>query len=63
MRHLCQVLARQWRRMWAGSLRHPAIQRDHDEEARRWAEARARFWTDLRQAEREAEAQRVRQHP
>ena len=42
MRHLCQVLARQWRRMWAGSLRHPAIQRDHDEEARRWAEARAR---------------------
>ena len=63
MRHLCQVLARQWRRMWAGSLRHPAIQRDHDEEARRWAEARARFWTDLRQAEREAEAQRARQHP
>ena len=63
MRHLCQVLARQWRRMWAGSLRHPAIQRDHDEEARRWAEARDRFWTDLRQGEREAEAQRVRQHP
>jgi hypothetical protein len=63
MRHLCQVLARQWRRMWAGSLRHPTPQRDHGEEARRWAEARARFWTDLRQAEREAEAQRVRQHP
>jgi hypothetical protein len=49
--------------MWAGSLRHPATQRDHDEEARRWAEARDRFWTDLRQGEREAEAQRVRQHP
>jgi hypothetical protein len=63
MRRLRHVLARQWRRMWAGSLRHPATQRNHDEEARRWAEARDRFWTDLRQGEREAEAQRVRQHP
>jgi hypothetical protein len=49
--------------MWAGSLGRVAAQSDHDEEARRWAEARARFWTDLRQAEREAEAQRGRQHP
>jgi hypothetical protein len=49
--------------MWAGSLRHPATQRDHDEEARRWAEARSRFWTELRQGEREAETQRARQHP
>jgi hypothetical protein len=63
MRRLRHLLAGQWRRMWAGSLRPPATQRDDDEEARRWAEARARFWTDLRQGEREAEAQRLRQHP
>ena len=64
MRRLRHVLARQWRGMWAGSLRHPATQqRDHDEEARRWAEARSRFWTELREGEREAEAQRARHHP
>ena len=63
MRRLCQVLARQWRRMRGGSLGGVAAKRAHDEDARRWAEARSRFWTELRQGEREAETQRARQHP
>ena len=49
MRRLRQVQARQWRRVWAGSLGRLAAQRDHDE-ARQWAEKGARFWTNLRQA-------------
>jgi len=63
MRRLCQVLARHWRRMWGGSLGGIAAKRGHDADARRWAEARSRFWTELREGEREAEAQRPRRHP
>jgi hypothetical protein len=63
MRRLWQVLARQWRRMWGGSRGGITAKRDHDTDARRWAEARSRFWTELREGEREAEAQRPRRHP
>ena len=65
MRRLGQVLARHWRRMWGGSLGGIAAKRDHDEDARRWAEARSRFWTEPRRGEREAEvgAQRPRRYP
>jgi hypothetical protein len=59
MRRLWQVLAHQWRRMW-GSLGGIAAKRDHNADARRWADARSRFWTELREGEREAEAQRPR---
>jgi hypothetical protein len=63
MRRLCQVLARHWRRLWGGALGGIAAKRHDDAEARRWAAARSRFWTELREGEREAEAQRPRRHP
>ena len=49
--------------MWGGSLGGIAAMREHDEDARRWAEERSRFWTELRRGEREADAQRSRPLP
>jgi hypothetical protein len=37
-----------------------AVKTEHDEENRGWAERRARFWTEFRQGQREAEAHRSR---
>jgi chromosome condensin MukBEF MukE localization factor len=62
MRLLRRALARGWRRVWHRPLGHIA-KIDHDLDAGRWAEARARFWSELREGEREAEAQRARLRP
>ena len=38
-----------------------AVNTEHDQEGGRWAEARARFWSELREGQREAEAHSSRQ--
>jgi hypothetical protein len=43
-----------WQRL--GSF---ARKKDQDGEGGRWAEARARFWTELREGQREAEAHKL----
>jgi hypothetical protein len=59
---LRQALARWWRWPWRrdgrerGVVGPIAAKKEQDEEASRWAEARARFWTELREGQREAEA-------
>jgi chromosome condensin MukBEF MukE localization factor len=62
MRRLRRALTRVWRRLWRRPLGH-IVKIDHDLDTSRWAEARARFWTELREGEREAEAQRARLRP
>jgi len=68
-KRLRQALARRWRSLWrrAGRLRDVlgpiAAKIEGDEEARRWAEKRARFWAELREGQREAEAHRARVLP
>jgi len=50
-----ETLGRLWTSLWR--RRGPvAVEAEHDEEGRGWAEARARFWTEFRQGQREAEA-------
>jgi len=51
-----QALARHWRRFWRGTLGPIAVKKEQDEEDSRWAEARARFWAELREGQRQAEA-------
>jgi len=48
-------------RLWTSLGRHAPIpvKADH-EDGREWAEARARFWTEFRKGQREAEARRSR---
>jgi hypothetical protein len=50
---------------WWGWLRRQrdrwAAQTAQDAEAGRWIEARARFWNDLREGQREAEARHATQ--
>jgi hypothetical protein len=64
----CDVWVRCWHAIGDGcAVTHSVASppRDHDEDARRWAEARSRFWTELRRGEREPEvrAQRPRRYP
>ena len=49
--------------MWRPSPGRSVTIVDHHGDAGRWAESRARFWTEMREGEREAEAQRARRHP
>ena len=63
MRRLRRALARGWRRVWRRPLGRNIAKIDYNLDASRWAEARSRCWTELREGEREAEAQRARLHP
>jgi hypothetical protein len=55
---LREALGRLWTSLWR--RRHIAVKTDHDGKGRRGAEARARFWTEFREGQREAEAHRSR---
>ncbi len=65
---LRRMLARHWQ-WWrrAGGLRGVlgpiAAKKEVNDEARHWAEERSRFWAELREGQREAEAQRARLLP
>jgi hypothetical protein len=66
---LRQALARYWSGLFGrdgtgrGVLRRIAARKAENEERGRSAEARARFWAELRDGQREAEAQCSRLHP
>ena len=51
---LREALARRWGRLWR--MLGPSAMREMNEESTRWAEARARFWAELREGQREAES-------
>ena len=56
---LRETLLRLWALLWRG--RGPlAANTEHDDESRRRAEARAGFWSEFRQGQREADAHRSR---
>jgi hypothetical protein len=57
---LREAFARLWTLLWRG-CDSPAANTEHDGESRQRAEARARFWNEFRQGEREADAHRSRQ--
>jgi hypothetical protein len=51
---LREALARLWTSLWR--RRGPiAVKTEHDGESRRWAEARAHFWREFREGQREAD--------
>ncbi len=53
---LREALGRLWTSFW-GRRGPVAVKREHDDEkGRARAEARARFWTEFREGQREAEA-------
>ena len=53
------ALARLWRWLW----RRPgpvAAKKQPDDDGSRWADARARFWTEFREGQRQADAHSAR---
>ena len=66
---LRQTLALHWgwlwrrARTWHGILGLITAKKEQDEERSQWTEARARFWAELREGQREAEAHCSRPHP
>jgi len=52
---LREALARLWASLWRRRALI-AAKTDRNEEGGGWAEARARFWTEFREGQREAEA-------
>ena len=57
---LREVSARLWALLWRGRD-HFVAKSEHDGESRQRVEARARFWNEFRQGQREADARRPRQ--
>jgi hypothetical protein len=50
------ALARRWRSWWRRMVGPVHAVKEADEQARRWAEQRSRFWRELREGQREARA-------
>jgi hypothetical protein len=53
-----ETLARSWMALWR--RRDAAVKTKHDGESGRSADARARFWAEFREGQREAELERSR---
>jgi hypothetical protein len=49
------ALARLWRWLWRRPV-SVAAKKELDEDGSRWADARARFWTEFREGQRQADA-------
>jgi hypothetical protein len=56
--HLREALGRLWTSLWR--RRGPIAVTEHEEAGGGWPEARARFWTEFREGQREAEVRSAR---
>ena len=69
LKRMRRALARRWRRLWRRERRWRGVlgpitaKKERSEDGSRWAEARARFWAELHEGQREADAHRSRLHP
>ena len=53
------ALARLWRWLWRRPV-SVAAKKERDDNGGRWADARARFWTEFREGQRQAEVDSAR---
>ena len=53
------ALARLWRWLWRRPVSGTA-KKERDDDGGRWADARARFWTEFREGQRQAEVDSAR---
>lgn len=54
--NLREAFARLWTLLWRGRGGSFAVNADHEGETRRRVDVRARFWSEFRQGQREADA-------